>query len=106
GTALVGAIACYEDQEFMAYSKSKIIEAREMVIDAVKANDLEYFPTQTNFVFVKLPGTANTLRDKMAERDILIRGAYGDLTHWSRVSMGYIEDVARYVKALPQALNA
>lgn len=106
GVGLVGAAACYEDRDFMAFSKGKIVEAREMVIDAVKANGLEYFPSQTNFVFVKLPGDADDFRAKMAERGILIRGVYGDLVHWSRVSMGFIEDVERYVKALPQVLNA
>lgn len=106
GVGLVAAIACYADHDFMSFSKGKIVEARQMVFDAVKANNLDYFPSQTNFVFVKLPGSAEDFRAKMADRGILIRGIYGDNTNWSRVSMGYIEDVERYVKALPQVLNA
>ena len=42
---------------------------------------------------------------KMAARNVLIRGIYGDYTHWSRVSMGRLEDVKRYVKALPAVLD-
>lgn len=106
GTSLAAAVASYEEQEFMTYSKGKILEARQMVFDAVKANNLEALPSQTNFVFVKVPGSANDFRTAMAEKDILVRGVYGEHTSWSRVSMGFIEDVERYVKALPQVLNA
>ena len=106
GTGLTGALACYEDQEFMSFSKSKIVAAREMVMDAARTNNLHYYPSQTNFVFIKLPGDAERFREKMAERKILVRGIYGDYTNWSRVSMGLLEDVERYVTALPEVLNA
>ena len=39
----------------------------------------------------------------MADRNVLIRGIYRDYTHWSRVSMGKLEDVQQYVDALPAA---
>ena len=42
----------------------------------------------------------------MAEEKIMIRGIYRDYTNWSRVSMGRVEDVARYVDAIPKALEA
>jgi histidinol-phosphate aminotransferase len=52
-------------------------------------------------VFVKVPD-ANALRDAMAGKGIAIRGAYGDLKGYSRVSTGKLEDVARYTAALPE----
>ena len=58
-------------------------------------------PSQTNFVFVKVPD-ANALRDAMAQSGIAIRGAYGNLNGYSRVSTGKLEDVARYAAALPK----
>ena len=33
---IAGAVASYNDTKFLAYSKSKIIEAREMISEAVK----------------------------------------------------------------------
>jgi len=41
----------------------------------------------------------------MAEQDVLIRGIYRTYDNWSRVSMGKIGDVKRYVDAMPNALE-
>jgi histidinol-phosphate aminotransferase len=42
----------------------------------------------------------------MLKRKVLIRGKYGNFNNWSRVSMGNIEDVQRYVDAIPEVLNS
>ncbi|WP_297822150.1 histidinol-phosphate transaminase [uncultured Paraglaciecola sp.] len=103
---LAAAIASYNDEAFLNMSKSKIVEGREMVLDAVKANGLTALPSSTNFVFVDLAqGNAEIFRQKMAEQNVLIRGIYQDYNHWSRVSMGLIPDVQKYVNALPRALE-
>lgn len=103
---LAAAIASYNDEAFLKMSKSKIIEGREMVNDAVKANGLYALPSQTSFVFVDLgQGNADIFREKMAQQNVLIRGIYQDYKNWSRVSMGLLEDVQKYVDALPRALE-
>lgn len=102
-----GALASYNDDKFLKYSKSKIIEAREMVNEAVQLNGLTALPSQTNFVFVNLGNIdADDFRDEMLKRKVLIRGKYGNFNNWSRVSMGNIEDVQRYVDAIPEVLNS
>lgn len=105
GPGLAAAIASYDDNAFLKESKSKIIEAREMVMSAARDNGLDALPSQTNFVFVNVKGDANLFRDKMQAKSIYIRGAYQGLPSWSRVSMGRIDDVARYISTLPEALN-
>jgi len=76
------------------------------VLDVVKANGLIALPSSTNFVFVDLgKGNAEIFRQKMEEQNVLIRGIYRDYTNWSRVSMGLIPDVQKYVNALPRALE-
>ena len=76
-----------------------------MILDAVRKAGLEALPSQANFVFVRVPD-ANLVKARMAERGIIIRGAYGQWKNWSRVSTGKIEDVRRYAAALPAALKA
>ncbi len=105
GPGLAAAIASYDDEAFLVESKAKIIEGREMVIDAARALGLSYLPSQTNFVFIDVNGDANAVRDNMERRKIFIRGAYQGLPTWSRVSMGRLDDLSRYVAALPAALN-
>ncbi|MGE0623515.1 MAG: histidinol-phosphate transaminase [Pseudomonadales bacterium] len=103
---IAAAVASYNDLAFLEMSKSKIVEAREMVAAAVKSAGLSALPSATNFMFVDLGDrSAETFRQKMAERNVLIRGIYGSYSNWSRVSMGRLEDVQMYVDALPAVLD-
>ncbi len=101
---LAGAIASYNDTAFLNSSRAMIQEGRSMINDAVKQSGLTALPSQTNFVFVAVPD-ADALQKAMAERNISIRGSYGSLKTYSRVSTGKLEDVARYTAALPQVME-
>lgn len=104
---VAAAVASYDDEPFLAYSKAKVVEAREIISAGLKANGLTVLPSSTNFMFVNLGNrSAEDFRAAMAERNVLIRGIYRDYTQWSRVSMGMIKDVEQYVAALPAALAA
>ena len=48
---------------------------------------------------------AEVFRQKMADRNVHIRGIYRDYNNWSRVSMGRMEHVQMYVDALPAVLE-
>jgi histidinol-phosphate aminotransferase len=102
---LAAAMASYDDRPFLAMSKARIVEAREMIEAAARAQGLDTLPSATNFVLVKVPD-AEKLRKALADRNVVIRGPYGKWTEWSRVSCGRIEDVRRYAAALPAALSA
>ncbi|MEP2652740.1 MAG: histidinol-phosphate transaminase [Paraglaciecola sp.] len=103
---LAAAIASYNDDAFLSFSKSKIVEGREMILSAVKDNGLIALPSETNFVFVDLgKGNAEVFRQEMAKQNVLIRGIYRDYNNWSRVSTGLIPDVQKYVDAFPIALE-
>lgn len=102
--SLAAAIASLDDAAFMSFSKNRVLEGRGMILDATKRLGLETLPSQANFVFVRVPD-ADALKARMAERGIIIRGAYGKWKNWSRVSTGKIEDVRRYAAALPAALK-
>jgi len=103
---LAGAIASYNDEAFLKFSKSMILEAREMIYEGITSNGLTALPSETNFIFVNLGDVdANDFRDEMLKMNILIRGKYGDFNQWSRISMGKLEDVQRYIDAIPIALE-
>jgi histidinol-phosphate aminotransferase len=102
---LAGAIASFEEESFKTFSKAKIVEAREMIAASAKSAGLELLTPSANFAYVKV-ADANAVQKAMAAKGVLIRGAYGKWTSWSRVSTGKIEDVARYCKALPEAVGA
>ena len=103
---LAGAIASYNDEVFLKFSKSMILEAREMIYEGITSNGLTALPSETNFIFVNLGDVdANDFRDEMLKMNILIRGKYGDFNQWSRISMGKLEDIQSYIDAIPIALE-
>ncbi len=104
---VAAALASYNDEAFIRYSKAVILEGRGIIEEAVRSYGLRSLPSQTNFLFVDLGGlNAETFRAEMAQRGVLIRGIYRDYTNWSRVSMGRLSDVQSYVDVLPQVLEA
>lgn len=106
GVGLAAAIGCYDDFAFLDFSRGKIVEGRQMVVTTLDALDLEYLPSQTNFVYFKSGMDANDVQKAMKERKISIRGQYMDYNEWTRVSMGTIEDVEKFCKALPEVIGA
>jgi histidinol-phosphate aminotransferase len=103
---LAAALATYDDAEFLAFSRAKIVEARQLLTEAATKAGLETLPSATNFVYVKVPD-ADRLQKALQAQSILIRGSYGPKwTEWSRVSCGKMEDVARYAEALPALVRA
>jgi histidinol-phosphate aminotransferase len=105
-TSIAAAIGCYNDEAFIAGSKSKIVEAREMITATLDTLGLPYLKSQTNFVYFQSGLPANDLQKAFAAEQISIRGQYMDYTPWSRVSTGKLEDVERFCKALPRMINA
>jgi histidinol-phosphate aminotransferase len=104
---VAGALASFDDWDFVDFSRERIHESRQMIVDAAASLELSVAPSQTSFVFVNLGDvSAELFREEMAKRDVLIRGIYQDYTSWSRVSAGRIEDVQQYVAAMPAALEA
>ena len=105
-TSYAAAIGCYNDEAFVEYSKGKIVEAREMVTTTLDTLGLEYLPSQTNFVYFKSGKPANDVQKAFADQKISVRGQYMDYSEWTRVSMGFIEDIDRFCKALPAIVEA
>lgn len=103
---LAAAIAAWDDGAFQRESRAQIIAARRVLQAAVARAGTVALPSQTNFLFVKV-ADANRFAAAMAQRGILVRGAWGPAwPEWSRVSTGRLADVERYAKALPELVSA
>ncbi|MAK61688.1 MAG: classes I and II aminotransferase [Ponticaulis sp.] len=103
-TSIAAAIGCYNDMDFINMSKGKIVECRDMVTATLDTLGMEYLPSQTNFVYFKSGKEANALQKAMADKMISVRGQYMDYNEWTRVSMGFVEDVEKFCKTLPDAV--
>ena len=106
GIGLYAAYYSYLDEDFIAFSRDKILEGREMVNNTFRRHNIEPLPSQTNFVYADIGRDADRFQEQMASRNVLIRGAYGGYATFSRVSMGRIEDLIAFDRAFSAAYSA
>jgi histidinol-phosphate aminotransferase len=93
GVGLYAAYHSYLDEDFIAFSRAKILQGREMVKATFRRHGIEPLPSQTNFVYADIGRNADAFADQMAEKNVMIRGAYEGYDTYSRVSMGRIDDL-------------
>ena len=93
GVGLYAAYHSYLDEDFIAFSREKILQGREMVNATFRRHGIAPLPSQTSFVYADIRRDADVFRDRMAERNVKIRGAYESYSTFSRVSMGRINEL-------------
>ena len=93
GVGLYAAYHSYIDEDFIAFSRDKILQGRQMVNATFRRHGIESLPSQTNFVYADIQRDADVFKAKMAARNIKIRGIYEGYDTYSRVSMGRIEEL-------------
>jgi histidinol-phosphate aminotransferase len=103
---LAAALASYEDEPFLEFSKAKVVEGREMVLDTFRRHEVPTLPSQTNFVYGNIGRNADAFQQAMRDRGVMIRGIYRDYTTWSRVSMGRIEDLEVFDRVFHEVYTA
>lgn len=93
---IAAALESYRDEEFIRYSRSRILEGRRIVTDTFMNHGITPLPSQTNFVYADIGRDADRFAAQMAERNVLIRGAYRPYDTWTRVSMGRLEELEEF----------
>lgn len=103
---LAAALVSYTDEEFINFSKVKIFEGRQMVVETFRKNGIEPLPSQTNFVYADIGRDADEFQKLMRERNILIRGKFGRYPTYTRVSMGRLEDIQVFDRVFTELYQA
>jgi histidinol-phosphate aminotransferase len=93
GVGMTAAYHSYLDEEFIKFSREKIIEGRAMVNATFRRNGIEPLPSETNFVYADIGRDATEFQKLMEARNIRIRGTFQTYSHYSRVSTGKLEDL-------------
>ena len=106
GVGLATALASYMDEDFINFSRNKIVEGRNMVNATFRRNGIEPLPSQTNFVYADIGRNASEFANKLAARNILIRGSYNGAPNYSRVSMGRLQDLEEFDRVFTDVFNA
>ena len=106
GVGLYAAYHSYLDEDFIAFSREKVLQGREMVNATFRRHGIEPLPSQTSFVYADIGRDADTFEAAMAARNVRIRGAYEGYDSFSRVSMGRLEELEIFDRVFSDVFNA
>lgn len=106
GVGLYAAYHSYLDEDFIAFSRDKILQGREMVTATFRRHGIEPLPSQASFVYANIDRNADAFKAEMAARNIRIRGIYDGYDTYSRVSMGRIEELEVFDRVFSEVYTA
>jgi len=80
-------------------------KGKQYYYDVLKKLNLEYVPTEANFLLIKLGPAAETITKKLFDKQVLVRfmAAYG-LPDYIRVTIGTMEENTRFIETLKRLL--
>jgi histidinol-phosphate aminotransferase len=98
--SVAAAMAAFQDQEFMRFSRDKMRESREIVYKILDKKGLSYIRSDCNFVTFEVPADAEAARLKLLDRGVALKNvSFGD-RQWLRVSCGTPDELRAFEQAL------
>lgn len=103
--AQAGALAALEDTEHLARGVEKIKQGRRVYEETFRAWGLDYVPSHTNFILVKVGNGSDCFR-KCLQQGVILRSMapYG-LTEYIRITIGTEAENARCLRVLADVLG-
>lgn len=99
-TSILGAIASFEDKDFQAMTKKLNTECKDYLYENLKKMNYKYIPSYTNFVIFPINIPGKDFLAKMTAKGIMVRAFDIQNKPWCRVSMGTMDEMKLFVKAL------
>ena len=102
----VGALAAVEDEDFYQKTRQAVWDGLDWLRVELDKLGLESFPTQTNFMMIRLDRSAGDVADRMLREGVIIRslGSYG-LPDMIRINVGLPEENERFARSLARVLG-
>ncbi|MBI2403196.1 MAG: aminotransferase class I/II-fold pyridoxal phosphate-dependent enzyme [Gemmatimonadetes bacterium] len=98
--ALAAGLASLGDDAFAEKSLAVNREGLQALYRCLEELDLEYLPSQTNFVMHRIQGDLATYNGRMRERGILVGRPFPPMLAFSRVSVGLPQEMRVFTEAL------
>jgi histidinol-phosphate aminotransferase len=99
-TSLKGAIASFQDEEFIAKCRSLNKESREFTSENIHALGYQEIPSYTSFMIFPIRNDSKSFSKSMLDQGVGIRMYAIDDKPWCRVSMGTMDEMGIFIEAL------
>ena len=103
--AIEAAKNALDDQEFYDFSLNKTGEAKKIILEGLDDLNLEYAPSNTNFIFFKSGRNIEKLQQQMLAKGIMVGRPFPPFDDWCRISTGTLEEVIQFNDALKKVLS-
>jgi histidinol-phosphate aminotransferase len=103
--AIEAAKNALDDQEFYDFSLNKTKEAKKIILEGLDDLNLEYAPSNTNFIFFKSGRNIEKLQQQMLAKGIMVGRPFPPFDDWCRISTGTLEEVIQFNDALKKVLS-
>jgi histidinol-phosphate aminotransferase len=103
--AIEAAKNALDDQEFYDFSLNKTLEAKKIILEGLDDLNLEYAPSNTNFIFFKSGRNIENLQQQMLAKGIMVGRPFPPFDDWCRISTGTLEEVIQFNDALKKVLS-
>jgi histidinol-phosphate aminotransferase len=104
--SLAAALASMDDKDFLRMSKTKNNEVKQKTVAVFKELGIPVIPSHTNFLYYSLKDQRGDLLAALPKNNI--RG--GRITEengkWSRISIGTMDDMMKYIQVVKQSFQA
>jgi histidinol-phosphate aminotransferase len=104
--AVEGLRAAIRDQEYTRWYCGQVAESRERVYEACRRLGFRYWPSEANFVLVRVGDRCGDIVAAMAARGVLVRDRSGEpgCGGCLRITTGVVEHTARCLAVLEEVL--
>lgn len=102
GPSIMAAKTSLQGQEFLTMSRNKIIEARNYTENYLKQKECLFLPSQTNFMIFEIPIDGNLFLEKIYSKQIAVRAFTFWNKNWCRVSIGTMQEMQLFTKAMDE----
>lgn len=103
--AIKAAMSAMQDDDFYQFSLKKVREGKQLMYAAMDELGLEYLQSNTNFIFFKTGRDIGTFNSQMLAEGVKVGRPFPPFNEWCRISMGTIEEVQLFNKALKRVIG-
>jgi len=94
---MVAASASLKDKDFLARSINNTNEARLIVTNAFDELQIEYHPSQANFIFHRIKGSNSEYQQRMQQQHVYVGREFPPLSGWNRLTLGTPQEMQQFV---------
>jgi histidinol-phosphate aminotransferase len=99
---LAGALAAYQDKEFLTDALKKTNTSKEYLYSVLKKEGYEYIPSSANFVMFPLKMDGKKFVGELMKRGVGVRNWTFNNKEWCRVSIGRMDEMEAFAEAFKQ----